>query len=301
MEFTMEQTKPFVRSARSLFMNEKFAFVNKTIRARDHRLFYIFSGDGEFETEGKRYVLKPGTAILLKAGKEYKWTPDIQKGVHYFAVNFDYTFRFSHMQKVLALLPGKSHEKVLEDIAFTDYPVLNNTVCIKNMKNIEGLLWDMQQIKERRAENFEQQLSCAMKFILYEIISRTHCNHPLEHAGLANDIIHFIHQHYAEPIGNKDISDALNFHPVYLNRVLKEETGSSMHRYLREYRIRVACELFCENQTIGIQDAAYFVGIHDASHFVRCFKAVTGMTPTEYKMKMQSDGGEKPQEIRNDY
>ena len=68
---------------------------------------------------------------------------------------------------------------------------------------------------------------------------------------------------------------------VFFNR-LKNLTGLSPVEFIREVRIKRAAQLL-QLGTYNITEVTYMVGMNDSRYFSKCFKAVYGMTPTEYK------------------
>lgn len=70
---------------------------------------------------------------------------------------------------------------------------------------------------------------------------------------------------------------------VFFNK-LKSLTGLSPVEFIREVRIKRAAQLL-KLGTYNITEITYMVGMNDSRYFSKCFKAVYGMTPTEYKKK----------------
>lgn len=68
-----------------------------------------------------------------------------------------------------------------------------------------------------------------------------------------------------------------------LNRKMKSLLGVTPLDFLREARIRRACQLLQEG--LPVVEVAAGCGFADAKYFAKCFKAEMGMTPTEYKAK----------------
>ena len=68
---------------------------------------------------------------------------------------------------------------------------------------------------------------------------------------------------------------------VFFNK-LKNLTGLSPVEFIREVRIKRAAQLL-ETGTYNVTEVTYMVGMNDSRYFSKCFKAVYGMTPTEYK------------------
>ena len=63
-------------------------------------------------------------------------------------------------------------------------------------------------------------------------------------------------------------------------------TGLSPVEYIREQRLKRAAQLL-ETTRYSITEITYMVGLNDSRYFSRCFKHSYGMTPTEYRQRMQ--------------
>ena len=75
---------------------------------------------------------------------------------------------------------------------------------------------------------------------------------------------------------------------VFFNK-LKNLTGLSPVEYIRDIRLRHAAELLLDDR-YNITDVTYMVGMNDSRYFSKCFKAVYGLTPTEYRKQHHAAG-----------
>lgn len=66
----------------------------------------------------------------------------------------------------------------------------------------------------------------------------------------------------------------------YLIRKFKENIGLTPHNFQIQNRIRKSQHLLSEGWRIS--DAAAESGFYDQSHFIKCFKNILGITPSEY-------------------
>ncbi|MBB4045155.1 signal transduction histidine kinase/ligand-binding sensor domain-containing protein/DNA-binding response OmpR family regulator [Bacteroides reticulotermitis] len=66
---------------------------------------------------------------------------------------------------------------------------------------------------------------------------------------------------------------------------LKTLTGLAPIEFIKEMRIKRAAQLI-ESGEFNMTQISYMVGINDPRYFSKCFKAKTGMTPTEYRDKI---------------
>lgn len=71
---------------------------------------------------------------------------------------------------------------------------------------------------------------------------------------------------------------------VFFNK-LKSLTGLSPVEFVREVRVKRAAQLL-ESGKYNVTEITYMVGMNDSRYFSKCFKAVYGMTPTEYKKSL---------------
>lgn len=69
---------------------------------------------------------------------------------------------------------------------------------------------------------------------------------------------------------------------AHLNRKMKELVGISPSDFIRNMRLRKACELLAKPD-IDISQIAYSVGFSSQSHFSTAFKRFTGISPTDYR------------------
>lgn len=75
---------------------------------------------------------------------------------------------------------------------------------------------------------------------------------------------------------------------AHLNRKMKEIFGLSPSDYIRNMRLRRACQLL-ESPDIDISQIAYSVGFSSQPHFSTAFRRFTGVTPTEYRARKQGE------------
>jgi len=96
-----------------------------------------------------------------------------------------------------------------------------------------------------------------------------------------NIVREYILEKYDNNISLEEISQIANISPFYLNRIFSEVVGVPPHLFQNIVRINRAKKLldYCYNMT----DVATMVGFSDQSHFIRMFKKIVGMTPSEYK------------------
>ena len=95
-------------------------------------------------------------------------------------------------------------------------------------------------------------------------------------------IKNYIDVHYTDSDMSLDkIAKEFSYNPRYFCSLFKKNTGVSFVKYLRDMRMRRACELFRSGIT-SVFEVSLLCGYNDALYFSKQFKASKGMNPTKY-------------------
>jgi len=97
----------------------------------------------------------------------------------------------------------------------------------------------------------------------------------------------FIGEHYSEEVELDAAAKYCNLSKYYFAHLFKKRTNKGVTEYINETRIHRAKELL-EREDLSIGAIACRVGFNDINYFSRKFKAITGITPTQYKRTYES-------------
>lgn len=284
----LKDINPFVRKAvtATLTLNTKADVFNE-LQTSDCRLFYIISGQGSMIIEGQSFDLRSGCAILFQSGTKYIWQIDSMEGVHYIAINFDYTHNHTHIKK--SFHPVHSNlfhtTDILENIVFLDCLALNAPIILRDASALESRMKLLTTEYFLGDEYCDELLSSTLKSIIISMVRVLNIkNNPYGNKGfvLTQNIIQYIQQHYEEEITYETLSETFHFNASHINRVFKKNTGKSLHAFLLDYRLNIAMELL-RSQVAPINEVATMVGFTDIPHFIKTFKKFSGQTPAKYR------------------
>ena len=93
----------------------------------------------------------------------------------------------------------------------------------------------------------------------------------------------YVDENYNSIDSMKEVASVFNYNYTYLSRMFKEVTGTTFIRYITLKRIEAAKQIMSEHPGISIKLVGEKVGYTDQHYFSRIFKAITGMSPSEYK------------------
>ncbi len=94
-------------------------------------------------------------------------------------------------------------------------------------------------------------------------------------------LIRFIQENYTD-INLGMIADKFHYTPEYTSKIIKEYTGLTFKQILQKIRIERAESLLLDSN-MSIQNIGYQVGYENTEHFIRTFKKIHQLTPTEYR------------------
>ncbi|WIF94906.1 response regulator transcription factor [Caminicella sporogenes] len=122
---------------------------------------------------------------------------------------------------------------------------------------------------------------------LKKIIENVKKTREKELSGLIAKAIKYIEDNYNKNISLNDVAKEINMSYHYFSKFFKDSIGKNFVDYLTELRIEKSKELL-KDFDISIKEISYEIGYSDPNYFSKIFKKVTGMSPTDYRIKLTS-------------
>lgn len=278
--------RPFVRYVQKYLVPNTKTGANHFLNAYDHRLFYVHHGFGTIEFRGYSFEISRGDLLIWHSGVEYLLQHNPDHDLVLLGCNFDYTQKYNHLSYPIPpdRTPDFRWNHLLERICICDIPAAEGPMLLHNMQVVEKDLEEMLREYQTRKILYDQRLSGLLLNILSNAFRQTFNILPekVRSDHHIDEVIEYIHQHYAAPLTNKEIGDMFNYHPNYLNKRMAQYTGETLHQYLISYRIARAIDLLTTTDD-PISAIASSVGFRDVCHFNRIFRERTGQIPSAYR------------------
>ena len=102
------------------------------------------------------------------------------------------------------------------------------------------------------------------------------------YAGIAEDTITYINEHFAEDISIDELAERAGISPYHFIRTFKKETGFTPHEYVVGTRMATARYLL-KNTRLSVKDICFQTGFSSESVFCSAFKKRHEMTPAQYR------------------
>ena len=104
---------------------------------------------------------------------------------------------------------------------------------------------------------------------------------------------YYIHEHMFASIQLEELAAFCRCSLSTIQHLFKAETGQTLKEFIRMMKIQKACQWF-ENTSITSRQTGERLGYCSQSYFIKEFKRVTGMTPTQYIQTHRKEVGLDP-------
>ncbi len=94
-------------------------------------------------------------------------------------------------------------------------------------------------------------------------------------------ILQYIQDNFTD-ITLEDIAERFHYTPEYTSKLIKTITGRTFTQLLQQIRIEKA-QVLLQDTNLSVANIANQIGYETTEHFIRTFKKILEMTPTEYR------------------
>lgn len=99
------------------------------------------------------------------------------------------------------------------------------------------------------------------------------------------EILDYIRIHYDLKLTLSDVAKEFGYSSNYLSTIIKKQTGNPFTYHVNNMRVEGA-KLLLKEQLLPIKEVAYSCGFEDEKYFMRIFKKIVGITPSEYRKSL---------------
>lgn len=276
----MSELSPFIRyiALIEIFSNKDFT------KAYDCRFIYVIEGSCILFTEQGNYTLKQDSLVYYPCGVTYCPSQINSEKGKYISVNFDFTNEYSHLNKCICPVAVNEFkpEKLMPTYLNVNHSAFSSIFVIDSVPYIKEDLLRLISLHNKNNQYAQKACSALMETLLYNILYRL--DKTEKTSVMVTKIKEYININFFNCIDNKKIADDLAYHPHYINSVFKNHTGTTIHKYLMEYRVKKSCELLISTD-MSIEDIAFACGFTNQTHYSTYFKKVNSISPLNYRKK----------------
>jgi AraC-like DNA-binding protein len=237
-------------------------------------------------SSGKMFVgdfignFQPGTVVLSGPNLPHNWVSDIARGEE--VKDRDMLIQFSDelLRNLMRTSPELEElEPLLDDARYgIEFHGDTAKLCARNLRRIG------QATATRRMLLFLETLDELNRSSERRTLSSREYAPTLNHSvsDTINRVINFLIANLAEDIRLPDLAAYCGMSDSLFSRFFKKNTGHGFVRYINRMRINRACVLLTETDK-PVTAICFETGFNNLSNFNRQFRAVCGLTPSDYR------------------
>ncbi len=237
-----------------------FKLNQKNIKAITHgrpfnALSFRYNADTHILTKNKDYHLKDNTVVFVPA-------------------NFEYV-RETVIDQLIVV-----HFKIF-NAEFSDFEYFS-TPAQNSISSMFSQLFNLWQEK-----NVDYKYKCSALFC--KILAECHVQNfkqPIAPSKIQRSIDYLI-KNYQKNISIKQIAEQSFISEVYFRKLFKKEFKISPQKYINNLKLENAIDLM-QTDYYSLKEISSMIGFSDYKYFLIQFKKFTGLSPTEYKKKLEN-------------
>lgn len=226
--------------------------------------------------------IQPQQYILLRANELHFGSRPSSGRLSYYWVHFDDNKELLEIEAKTARLQIGS--TVTEDEAIYNKLILTETGDIARSPRVSLLFGQLLDLSRQRVQ-FPMQTDYALNLLLMEVSRaaiESYSDLQKQIPPSISRIIEWLRANCHETISVRDVAAEFGYNPDYLSALFHKSTGSTMTNYLNKLRIDISKTLLA-NYSVTVREAAYSCGFSDEKYYMRLFKKLEGMTPSQFR------------------
>jgi len=228
-------------------------------------LHFILSGRGTYYVDEKKYTLQKGQGFLIEPNVLTRYQADQNDPWTYIWIGFG----------------GKKSNGHLHNLGLG-----SDQLIFQSMKGDELKKIILEMLEHTKISIYSEYRLQGLFYLFLSLLAED--TTPLIEEGITKEntyirkSIAFIQTHYNQPIKVSDIALYVSLNRSYLSTLFQQATGTSIQKYLSNFRITRAAELLHLTE-LSIEQIAESCGYTDPLVFSKAFKKIKGVTPSIYR------------------
>ena len=242
------------------------------------KIVILIDGDFTYYIEGKAYILKPWDILFVNKNEIHKPVVNPNKYYERIVIWLNPDFMAKYAQGNNNLL------KCFEVAIKNNYNLLR--LNMKSIDIIKNLIQDIQNCNnsnEFGSEILKESLFVQLMVLMNRLFLNSDKNRDIEdiqYDKTIEGVLNYINSNLENDLSIDTIASEFFISKYYLMRKFKNQIGSSIHNYVVQKRLILARSLISDG--LSMSSVCSRCGFNDYSSFVRAFKKVYGVSPSNY-------------------
>lgn len=291
----MMDLRPYIRRAWYAYMSPNDNLHNRVIF--DYEIMYVKEGTATVILDGKQYEAKPGDLFFFRPKQPHSIIVEGNGPLCQPHIHFDLMYYPDQQDVFICLKPydqlTKEEKKYFRpDILQSYFPYIPSFIRLKDPAVIEQQLFDVIFAFSNPVQFNEINLQWRFLRLFWQLLhemslvqfDETDSDQGKKAKNTAFQIKMYIESNLHQNISLEQLSNAFYLDKSYLGRVFKKAYGISPVSYHRMIRIEKSKEMLTYTN-LHIVDISHHMGFGNVQDYIRTFRTITGMTPSDFRRK----------------
>ncbi len=248
-------------------------------------LVYIAGGRGYQYIDGKKYSVARGDMLFINYNHTHAFTTD--KGMEYYNIYLKPGFisgELINADNAMQMLTLTAFEDFRETVG-EESPVVRFSGT--EVVEIESCLSAMLREYEHKNNGTETVLKSYLMILLTYMFRKMAVfgEQAEEKDNKIKDLIAYIEENCTQKLSLAELSEKCFYNPSYFCRMFKEYSGMTITEFIHASRVKRACSRLL-NSHKSVEEISLEVGYTNKTLFYKKFREKTGMSPAEYRKKV---------------
>lgn len=268
----------FALNTNQSYIKDKFEIIK---RSYTYRLMCVVEGSCEFVTKYGCRVLNKGSICFLRPGDEYNTLGRFSLFNIFFS--FGDSCTVSESDQLYAYGDNFDFNRSESRVRFIDNPLFNKPFFIEELPEVFLLTQKISKEFKNRNINYKTMADSYLTQLLIVTARLLDENHRRPYGKqvirLSEKIVKYVNENLTVVHSASDVCREFNYHPAYINRIMKITTGTTLHKYIIDSKLSLADSLLKESNK-EITEIAQLLGFCDSSHFSKQYRKKFGKLPS---------------------
>ncbi len=243
-------------------------------------LLWIKSGSGHQLVDSEQFTIKPLTFYLIPKGQ-----------IHYFNEGIDlegFLVRFSDdfLQESVGSLSWNYRQTLFSH--FTRNRSLS--ISAANLRRYEGLLQRMWQEQQTKSFGYQAVQRHLLSILLVQLertrqLSTNDNTQLSKEASIYKEFLEYLERFYRTHHVVTFYADKVGISARKLTQVCRQHAGKTAKTLIQE-RVVLEAQRYLQHTNLSVKEISYRLGFRDPAYFSKAFKAVVGVAPQAYEVKL---------------
>ncbi|MGI5894495.1 MAG: helix-turn-helix domain-containing protein [Candidatus Merdivicinus sp.] len=246
----------------------------------DYELEYYLRSDGGIRVDGQLIRFGAGEMNIRKPGQMVQGVPPYEC----YILCVDFVGNSSRSPGYSFGCPEEAQERY-ENPLLSSMP---DRLVISKRDLMTGLFENIVQNQENPSDLARFQVKSSLYFLFSEIFREISDQKTSGSTAAVREVIRQIREHFCESLCVEDLIAETGLSRAFFHRRFLAETGMTPGQLIASLRIEQAKNLLSFTST-PIGEVGALCGYPDSVYFSRIFHRQTGMTPSAYRRRVESE------------